>query len=468
LVLVSIFAYPNEISGAACITRFDDKIVFIQEVFTNKISIPAGGLLSGETPESAARRETYEETGLLVEPTIELGRSKSTVFFNCIPLRKVQALKQKNRYQGNNLQTWKAPHYGIEVNLAMIAPPSTIVASDYRFPQQLPWLEKMFRHASNNEITFVSSFNTERPLVEAIQANYFNRFEQYYLSLSQASPSFVQMLFALRKLLNSPILILLAIVWMCHKVDYQSGLKLLIITVVLILLVLLLQRWLNYPSPNIFTHHYIANTKNWFSLPSIALVNWFFFYLLVCRFFKEKRRYVSWFAFSFLLLNMGLLLLEGSVFLADGVISICSGLLAYLGFKKWLEFDSTYLKENTRLCLVVLLVSCSVLTLFWPLIVLFPLITTLFTLLVVSYFSSGREFGKWVNKRFYPTFFAVMLVDFTLTIIFHLFVVRGEIIVALDILRYPIALLLFCWQCKFEDRDEKRNRTFDSGILSDN
>ena len=465
-VVTSFSSYPDEISGAACIIRFNDKMVFTQEIVTNKISIPAGGLLDGETPKNTARRETYEETGLLVKPMRELGRSKTTVFFDCVPVGKVQALKPKNRYQGNNLRTWKAPHYGVEVNLAMTADPSTIVRSEYRLPQQLPWLEKMFSRATINEIVYVPSFNTERSLVEDIQVNFLNQLEQSYFSLSQSSQYTVQILLVVTKLLNSPILIFLILVWACRRIEYQVGLKLLIFTVTINMLALLLQRSLNYPSPNIFASYYITDTKTWFSLPSIALVNWSFFCLLVRDFFKEERRYVSWLALSFLSLNMSLVVLEGSVFLADGLVSIFIGFVLYLGLKKWLGIDSTHLKELARLCLAVLLVSCFVLALFWPLITLFSLMIILATLILVSYSGSGRLFGAWMNKRFYPTFFAVMSVDFLLTIIFHFFVSDGKAMVALEMLRYPVAILFLYRQSMFVDKGKHGDRTSGSEVLS--
>ena len=463
--MASFSLYSKEISGAACIIRFDDKMVFIQEILTNKLSIPAGGMLEGETPEMTARRETYEETGLLVKPTNELGRSQTTVFFDCLPTGKVQALKQKNRYQGHNLQTWKAPHYGVEVNLAMIADPLTIVGSEYRFPHQLQWLKKMFKRASNNRIVFVPLLSTSRSFVDDIQVSYFNKITQHYFSFSQTPQYTVKILSVLGKLLNSPIFILLALVWVFKKADYQSGQKLLIFTVALNILVLLLQRWLGSPSPNIFSFNYLADTKSWFSLPSSALVNWSFLSLVVNNFLTNRRRSTLWFALSFFLLNMSVLLLEGSVFLTDGLISILIGVVAYLGFKRWCRYKSTYLKKNTRLCLMLLAISCFILALVWPLVSLFSLTATLIMLIVISFFVPARVYGKCLNSSFYITLCAVMFVDFLLTVIFHFFVSRGEAIVALDIIRYPVAVLLLYRQFMFEDKEEKGNKTSDEAIL---
>jgi ADP-ribose pyrophosphatase YjhB (NUDIX family) len=44
-----------------------------------KWTLPGGGLLYGETPEAAVRREVEEETGLLVEPEAMLGTSVMTI-----------------------------------------------------------------------------------------------------------------------------------------------------------------------------------------------------------------------------------------------------------------------------------------------------------------------------------------------------------------------------------------------------
>ncbi|WP_196351696.1 NUDIX hydrolase, partial [Vibrio campbellii] len=47
---------PEDIKGALCVVRADDKLVLIHEILTNKISLPGGTIIEGESPKLAAQR----------------------------------------------------------------------------------------------------------------------------------------------------------------------------------------------------------------------------------------------------------------------------------------------------------------------------------------------------------------------------------------------------------------------------
>lgn len=53
--------------SAACLIRDRDKVLLVQHV-EGHWTLPAGAIDPGESPAEAARRETLEETGIVVEP----------------------------------------------------------------------------------------------------------------------------------------------------------------------------------------------------------------------------------------------------------------------------------------------------------------------------------------------------------------------------------------------------------------
>ncbi|MBO0180612.1 NUDIX hydrolase, partial [Vibrio parahaemolyticus] len=77
-------ATASEVKGTLCIVRADDKLVLVHEVLTDKISLPGGTIIDGESPQVAAQRETWEETGIVVTVGEELGRTDTAVFYDCI------------------------------------------------------------------------------------------------------------------------------------------------------------------------------------------------------------------------------------------------------------------------------------------------------------------------------------------------------------------------------------------------
>ena len=75
----TMYAYGTYLRGeyfekARAIILKDDKVAFIKDLSNGKITVPGGGVDDGETIENAVKREALEETGMVVEPIMPVGK----------------------------------------------------------------------------------------------------------------------------------------------------------------------------------------------------------------------------------------------------------------------------------------------------------------------------------------------------------------------------------------------------------
>ena len=110
--------------------------------FDGKLQLPAGGRESGESPQCTARRETLEETGLVVRVGEPVGtRSRGRfVLFRCVP---EQRLTRDTRFE---------PLDFLEVREVLMLDPLTSlsakgvrVETPWRFPEDRDLLSALFR-----------------------------------------------------------------------------------------------------------------------------------------------------------------------------------------------------------------------------------------------------------------------------------------------------------------------------------
>ncbi|HET6343866.1 MAG TPA: NUDIX domain-containing protein, partial [Myxococcota bacterium] len=71
---------------AGCIIRVDDRLLMVRDFWSERFGPPGGTAEPGETPRETAVRETFEETGLLVEARAFLGLSHNGFsLYACAP-----------------------------------------------------------------------------------------------------------------------------------------------------------------------------------------------------------------------------------------------------------------------------------------------------------------------------------------------------------------------------------------------
>ena len=75
----AMYAYHLYLEGkdfekARAIILKGDQVAFIKDLTTGKLTVPGGGVDEGETIEEAAKREAMEETNMVVNPVMIVGK----------------------------------------------------------------------------------------------------------------------------------------------------------------------------------------------------------------------------------------------------------------------------------------------------------------------------------------------------------------------------------------------------------
>ena len=122
-------------SAAACVIRHQQGILLVQDRLSSRYSLSGGYIDRGETPEQAALRELFEETGLQGRVTGELGRWQRARVFAC------QTLEPLRVQRGTGfVSLLQAPDLGGEILNARLIAAADLPPDQRRFPAQLDWI----------------------------------------------------------------------------------------------------------------------------------------------------------------------------------------------------------------------------------------------------------------------------------------------------------------------------------------
>ncbi|WP_368226809.1 phosphatase PAP2 family protein [Aeromonas sp. R1-1] len=152
-VLPALSAEPAGPTAAACAIRHQDQLLLVQDRISSRYSLSGGYIDGGESPQQAALRELYEETGLRGEVVQDLGRWQRAVIFACRTLEPIVA-QQDTAF----VSILKAPNLGGEILNARLIAVDKLPREQRRFPDQLDWLQSRLDKVPESEVYWQADF----------------------------------------------------------------------------------------------------------------------------------------------------------------------------------------------------------------------------------------------------------------------------------------------------------------------
>lgn len=151
--LPALSAEPAAPSAAACAIRHQDQLLLVQDRISSRYSLSGGYIDGGESPQQAALRELYEETGLQGEVVQELGRWQRALIFACRTLEPIVA-----QQDSDFVSLLKAPNLGGEILNARLIAVDKLPREQRRFPDQLDWLQSRLDKVPESEVHWQADF----------------------------------------------------------------------------------------------------------------------------------------------------------------------------------------------------------------------------------------------------------------------------------------------------------------------
>lgn len=172
LLLLPLVAAQAAPSAAACVIKHQQQLLLVQDRISGRYSLSGGYIDAGETPEQAALRELFEETGLRGRITAELGRWQRALLFACQTLEPIQA-----QTGSGFVSLLRAPNLGGEILNARLIDPDRLADAQRRFPAQLDWLKPRLAGIGDSPVQWLPDFaaggsalhRTELPPIRRLQ-----------------------------------------------------------------------------------------------------------------------------------------------------------------------------------------------------------------------------------------------------------------------------------------------------------
>lgn len=438
-------ATASEVKGALCIVRADDKLVLVHEVLTDKISLPGGTIIDGESPQVAAQRETWEETGIVVTVGEELGRTDTAVFYDCISDSDIIAFSMNNSLGGNELPIWFAPHYGVEVASAMLLSPSELPSSSYRYPEQWPQATQFFDQATKQSVSYVTQLIESAPSFRQVELAWLIDLQSWVGALSETSYEVASQISKLVIDLTEPTVLLLLFPFAMMRFGSRFVYRLFFAISATSLMVLVAQQGFSLPRPHVYIPMMELTHSFGFSFPSLPIAVWF----CVLTFLFHRTQYfglngtTAVFVFITLTVVLGKFFL-GSAFILDMLFGALLGsLVAWhvlrLETNQDVNVDQVLSSKGVWL---IMTAATAVISVIWPLPVFGRWLAILITAsaLVMTFKESKAHLDT--RQMIFVTL-ALLLVDQLYLYSANIVSFSGLWSLVLSTLHYPLLMLLF-------------------------
>ncbi len=264
----------EELDGALCVVRADDKIVLIHEILTNKISLPGGTIVAGESPQTAAQRETWEETGLVVTVGKELGRMFRAVFYDCVSDSEIIAFSMGNKVGGNELPVWFAPHYGVETASGMLLAPELLPSSLYRYSSEWQNIVRYFDEATLQPVQYINHLMNSAPPLRQIELGWMTDLQSWAGSISENSFQSVHQFSELILELTTPAVLLVLFPFALMRFDSRFIFRLFFAITATSIMALVAQQGFALPRPHVYIPMAELTHSFGYSLPSLPVAVW--------------------------------------------------------------------------------------------------------------------------------------------------------------------------------------------------
>ncbi|MGL5539887.1 MAG: bifunctional NUDIX hydrolase/phosphatase PAP2 family protein, partial [Aeromonas veronii] len=172
--LPALSAEPAGPTAAACAIRHQDQLLLVQDRISSRYSLSGGYIDGGESPQQAALRELYEETGLQGEVVQELGRWQRALIFTCRTLEPIVA-----QQDSDFVSLLKAPNLGGEILNARLIAIDQLPREQRRFPDQLDWLQSRLDKVPESEVHWQADFVAQGNALHQVEIPLMMRLQQW-------------------------------------------------------------------------------------------------------------------------------------------------------------------------------------------------------------------------------------------------------------------------------------------------
>lgn len=437
-------------TGAACIIRADDKLVMVNEVITQKLSLPAGRVEAGEDPAISAQRETWEETGLVVNAVNVLGQTADTLFYDCVSESDIVSFQFNNAHDGSELPIWFAPHYGVEIASAMLVKPINIQPDEYRYPAQFEWVSQLVPQATNQSVNYVSNLIDAAPYFNQVELSWMLELQQFINELPDSIRDSVRGSIMSGNLFSLPFLLIILLPILYLRYGQYFCYKIFFAITVTVLLSMVAQQGFTFPRPHAYLPAVELVDTYGFSFPSKSVAIWVCLGVLLLH--AESKLSLNPVSISMLGIVTWLALAKfytGSAFIVD----VLSG--ALLGFLSAWHIIRLEMKPevNTEQLLTSktiwsgLLVLCALAGLFWPSPAFAYWFAVIMTVLVlVCTLGDNRRVVK--SSVVYLIIIALLAINILITLAMESVSHSTRLSLLIELARYPLLITLFAVSIK--------------------